>query len=95
MKTKHTSGEWNIKLGGNFSGTFVNYVISGKINIAQTRGNDNEMTFEENLANAKLIAAAPEMLKTLIEVRKHGLIEKDGYEIIVKEVNQAIKKATE
>ena len=36
-----------------------------------------------------------EYLNTLIAIRRHGLIEKDGYEIVVKLLDKAIKKATE
>ena len=37
--------------------------------------------------------AAPEMLEALKAVRRHGLIEKEGYETIVTMVGDAIKKA--
>lgn len=45
----------------------------------------------EAQANAKLIAAAPELLDVLKEVRRHGLIEQDGYDALVRKVNEVIK----
>lgn len=48
----------------------------------------------EDMRIAKLIAAAPELLAALQAVRRHGLIEQDGYETVLRQVNEAIQKAT-
>jgi len=96
MKAKHTKGEWEFKKGGNFSGTFVNFICTGDIHIAQTRGSTSEMTAEENEANAKLIAAAPDMLEALLEAK--GMYEKlepvGGWQGVYEQIEYAIKKAT-
>lgn len=54
---KHTKGPWNIScdLGGN-----TKYII-----------NNNSQQLEEVQANLRLIAAAPEMLETLILLEKY------------------------
>lgn len=39
--------------------------------------------------------SGPDLLEALIQVRRHGLIEKDGYEPTVLLVGTAISKATE
>ena len=41
----------------------------------------------------RLEQAAPQMLEALIAVRRHGLIETDGYETVVKLVGDAISAA--
>ncbi len=52
-----------------------------------------DTTFED-AGLRKLYDAASELLETLIQIRRHGLIEKDGYETNVRKMNEAIKKAT-
>jgi len=97
MKTKHTPGEWVFKEWKQ-EGTDFYHIRSKKEFtdlIATVHRWKGYIDKREAEANAKLIAAAPDMLKALTEVRRHGLIEKDGYETIVKEVNEAINKATE
>ncbi|PCJ57915.1 MAG: hypothetical protein COA65_08630 [Rhodospirillaceae bacterium] len=88
MKTKHTEGKWGI------------VDRSGKIIIA-TNADDpakqNNITSlygyaedEEVKANAKLMAAAPEMLKTLID-----MVEMESTpDHIKKYAKEAIKEAT-
>jgi hypothetical protein len=44
-------------------------------------------------ANARLIAAAPDLLEALEQVIRHGLIEQDGYETVLRQVHSAISKA--
>lgn len=41
----------------------------------------------------RLEKAAPQMLEALIAVRRHGLVETDGYETVVKLVGEAISAA--
>ena len=64
MIIKHTKGEWNVDL--------LKIRTSKKI-IAESFGNRtgfNVPKFEEARANAKLIAAAPELLQGLIDCRQ-------------------------
>lgn len=81
MKTKHTQGEWTLRKG-------INDVISkDKYIIAQiASANNNE---DEALANAKLIASAPDLLKAAISLTE-DMDCKDSFEALIK----AIKKAT-
>lgn len=62
------------------------------------RSNDVAFLRTMEKSNAQLIVTAVnnhfELLEALIAVRRHGLIEKDGYETIVKQVGEAIQKAT-
>ncbi len=39
----------------------------------------------------KLERAAPQLLNALLAVKRHGLIEKDGYDTVVKMVGDAIE----
>lgn len=105
METKHTKGEWNFKLskkGNKFIITGFNWVNFCKI-YAHAEGKYKQ----EALANAKLIAAAPDLLEALIELtelEKNKTNNKVGSPIssVIKnkrlewgKAEQAIKKATE
>lgn len=57
MKAKHTTGEWTLRRGINDIRSKDNYIIA---QIGSANNND-----EEAEANAKLIAASPELLKQL------------------------------
>ncbi|MCP4054524.1 MAG: hypothetical protein GY739_15985, partial [Mesoflavibacter sp.] len=50
----------------------------------------NEAYYEEWKANAKLIAAAPELLESLQELKKHANLTSHQYKLI----DNVIKKAT-
>ena len=96
METKHTKGEWEIKkTQGNFS-------ISGKEPVCTILANP---PLEQQEANAKLIAAAPELLEALVKSNKlietlrdklshikYGIIISEQF---IKDNLAAIKKATE
>ena len=103
MKTKHTAGQWTV---GNFP--FLHVESNGKW-VCQTSDIKNTAPFlsdeyaeeskrvkEEQEANAKLIASAPDLLQTLIELREYlnpdDYAHKDG---IIEKIGNAIKKATE
>ena len=67
METKHTCGPWNYLIGENTHG--IHAGDDGYVNIAQVnawRGHGNESNeANEAKANARLIAAAPELLDAL------------------------------
>jgi hypothetical protein len=107
METKHTKGEWIIN---KHSATTVELRGSSR-SIAstggyQTNGADSLKAFNENIANAKLIAAAPDLIEALYNLieyaefdshidngHQYGLSEETS-ELITRGLN-AIKKATE
>ena len=90
METKHTPGPWNIHF--NDTGHATSIMADHKICVMQTNNLD------ECNANAKLIAAAPELLEALIiaidalDPEKEHLDYDDGAFL---EIKKAIKKATE
>ena len=99
MKTKHTKGDWYVaeNLSNNSTG---NRVI-----IRTDRGNHPQVAVainyntEANEANAKLIAAAPEMLESLTKIRAWYEENHERYfgtdpPIIFSEALSAILKAT-
>lgn len=100
--TKHTPGPWDVKhseskpafnvigtaLGGKYKIARCPYVV---LQQGESRDILNDRECKEAEANAKLIAAAPEMLEAL-QVVMNDDIEWDAVEKMVKE---AIKKATQ
>ena len=93
---KGTKGEWKVKVGNwDYS---VN-IYSAKIHICHAYGrlnNDDEhvSSVEEMEANAKLIAAAPELLEALqIAVKNMRLADEIEFEGEISIGEQAISKA--
>ena len=96
MKTKHTQGEWVLNSD--------NTITSGETHIARTSLGKSGIPYiqirEEEQANAKLIASAPDLLQTLERFSKAIFpnLTKEGeallkiYQDLAK---AAIKKATE
>jgi len=98
METQHTKGKWTSS--PQIKTLIVNNEIRGchQAQVWDSNGKSLatiEPTKDESIAsaNGKLIAVAPEMLEALLSIRRHGLIEKDGYEKAVKTLNEVIKKA--
>ena len=84
---KHTKGEWEVDGNGIFPKG-----LSSNIAIVQSR-----VTNEESEANAKLIAAAPELLEALMSTRMLNLhLYEEGTigHRVYTEINNAINKAT-
>ena len=91
MTNKHAPAPWRIN---NEFGRFVIYApASDCLEIARIRTiGDGEDDFEECEANAKLIAASPELLELLID-----LIENEHYQLnafTINRIQSAINKAT-
>ena len=59
---KHTPGPWKASEDFNLTGTLVSFIEGGGHSIAQTRL-DDDTPEGMNQANARLIAAAPELLE--------------------------------
>jgi len=90
---KHTKGEWKyFKANGN-------HIISNENGcIADVYCNESEDE-ETELANAKLIAAAPDLLKALMDIKilymnSHIKEYLSPYKEAWQDVNDAINKAT-
>lgn len=108
METKHTKGQWHIE-SQELTKHLYSVVYCGDIRIAEVKSfgkNEqfNDATIEEKEANAKLIAAAPELLVALIELEdKTKMIMSqlvDSPKEIIEDITiqkaiNAIKKATE
>lgn len=103
MKTQHTPGPWYVFAMGNYfginSGSDSGQEPQDRSIVVYGDADDDGMgvrgdTYEEMKANARLIAAAPELLEALQSVIRHGLTESDGYETTLKQIYSAIAKAT-
>ncbi len=89
---KHTKGEWKITQDGTQIYTGDNPTNVKVMCDICTRT-------EESKANTKLIAAAPDLLKTLIEINKYAGVSPDRFSDHIDSIHiiskEAIKKATE
>lgn len=91
METKHTKGEWQVDRRA------LLRVCVNDMTIANCGGAVSNDSLEEAQANAKLIAAAPELLEALVGLRSfinELTFDYPGDELIIM-VDNAIKKATE
>lgn len=85
METKHTKGNWNINRYG--------IVVDEKgYGISQISGISNEKNWDDN---AKLIAAAPELLEACNELLELLSFHGYNYSTEISKAKEAIKKATE
>lgn len=91
METKHTKGPWELNKYNSICSTETQKQICIKGGISMTM-NDNA---DVELANAKLIASAPELLEALILANKliTGWIPAESENHL--KIKNAIKKATE
>jgi hypothetical protein len=62
--SKHTPGPWKIRTDGNGK----TYVVTSLVYIAQVFISDNSIDAPIDEANARLIAAAPDLLRALSEL---------------------------
>lgn len=101
-KAQHTAGEWRVN---SLTDTQGNIVGSGQIKSGEQiicsykathkKGVYLQDTIKEAEANAKLIAAAPELLECLIELSDNCKITNNAILEFVKKSRNVIKKATE
>lgn len=79
MKTKHTPGPWKSKEENSLTikttEIFTNSVDVTNISEPIMRIRHNEEKLSESIANAKLIAAAPDLLQALIKLSDAFLYE--------------------
>jgi len=80
METKHTQGPWEAV------GVNVWHKENMGFRVADCRGEN----VDQACANARLIAAAPDLLEALLAVKKHGYLAGDNAQL----VDAAIAKAT-
>lgn len=87
MNTKHTPAPWTVNPKAKTN------IRHGNLTIANCSSTHDGSREEEEIANAKLIAAAPELLEALQQVRYYMTAHTP--EKIFDLVDNAIKKATE
>lgn len=66
MNTKHTPGPWEFKSYADFD-----IDITSEDSVIATTGHDPSYSYEEEKANARLIAAAPDLLELLKSLEQH------------------------
>src|SRR4051812_30070296 len=96
---KHTKGKWSFY--PKYQGEHIVSIKSGNTVVADVMGETSEeVTKEEALSNAKLIAAAPDLLEALEQVKMLHLDNECNYPEgtigfrLNKIIEAAIKKAT-
>jgi hypothetical protein len=96
METKHTPGPWNLIEKGDAN--MYGMVTVGNKWVISFQQNGELMT-DTQMANAKLIAAAPDLLKALVDMVNADLDDTGFAEhnkvIASRNAKAAIKKATE
>lgn len=91
MKTKHTKGEWKLMERPSNISNSIGVESNGE---RHTRLEDYTNNKDEAAANAKLIAAAPELLEALMNLTNTcQKYFRDEFKL--DEATNAIKKATE
>lgn len=91
---KHTKGNWQIMWGNYTHYATINSNITKRICTVDL--SEGYTPIDEARANVKLIAAAPDMLQKLIELKKElSEIKLNKIQDICNEITEVIKKATE
>ena len=85
METKHTQGEWKR------SSLRDREMVVDDFGCQIAQLNNLQPEFREN---AKLIAAAPDLLRVLINVKSYIDLDEEFRDMLSEEINEAIKKAT-
>ena len=95
METRHTQGEWKIK-----GESYGNYISVGTDQQQVCKVNWGKEDTEYDFANAKLIASAPELLNSLLNLKHLATTNEEGEAVSITPqvfkalTEQAIKKAT-
>ena len=87
MKTKFTKGKW---FTDKFKPFIVKDINNNQVAYCYTENNN----IDEDVANAKLIASAPEMFE-MLEKTFNWLAKTQGNSIILEDINQLLTKITE
>lgn len=97
MNTKHTPGNWNVADSINRTENSRELAVWSEQDRVICLVSPKELENDEDLANAKLIAAAPEMLEALKKMRTYfGEHDKTMREHVLFAIADiAIKQATE
>jgi len=103
METKHTPGPW--KLGRKSKHGYYQYIGGDswdemiKVCVAIETIEETKLVSDEGIANAKLIAAAPELLASLLLAKKlignFRIKNEVPTQEVYEKIELAIKKATE
>jgi hypothetical protein len=91
-KLKHTPGPWKITPRLTSKEVYSLDIYCDNKTLAEVKGKHYQIDNNICDANAKLIAAAPELLEACIEAEKH---HQGGHSEIGFKLREAIKKATE
>ena len=99
MRALHTPGPWRVSRDGNIrpASRDAKGHTNGYAPLAKIVGDKRVTTHENNAANARLMAAAPDLLEALKEILTCPAGDydaSDDYENAVKKANSAIAKAT-
>lgn len=102
MTQKHTDGPWVVFEEGGIIGVTPSGQNRGKGDVAHFSGFDSARTLEEERANARLSAAAPELLEALVSVMGlqdntspfGGELQQDRIDRALDAARAAIAKAT-
>jgi len=94
MNVQHTPGPWIIKGPKNQDGADDYAIVAGREIIAEAFGRSSVKTFHPSLANANLIAAAPDLLAVLSEYNLPltGNDGSDNYEFGVFQVARELRR---
>ena len=91
MKTKHTPGPWQYAFEG---GTVAFIVEADGTTVVKLSATENSTAHSHLAANARLIAAAPEMLKALHSIRLCSINSMSSRHEMCRLAGEAIAKAT-
>jgi hypothetical protein len=72
MTTKHTPGPWTCGLRPMQDGVFIVEALGEQVDTLVATAHSNIRTNQEATANARLIAAAPDLLAALIRVLEYN-----------------------
>ena len=98
MKNQFTPGPWKVEPDNYYNERLVSIIIKENVSSADLYAKDS-MPYEEYLANARLIASAPELLEACIHAHDALLslhvceLDKERCNSLRGELRQAIAKA--